>query len=148
MWCRRWTGGFTLVELLIVCAIIGILASMAAVNYSEATTRSKVSRVKADMFAMATAVESYATDNNKDPVRHHRWEQRGLEETSDALTMAHEAPFTEKVFDPDEGETTASVGLHVLTTPIAYLTCLPPDIFNIHAQPLESREVPVYWSYG
>ncbi|MCD6385170.1 prepilin-type N-terminal cleavage/methylation domain-containing protein [Candidatus Sumerlaeota bacterium] len=59
--------GFTLIELLIVVAIIAILAAIAVPNFLEAQVRSKVSRTKADMRSLATAIESYAVDNNKYP---------------------------------------------------------------------------------
>jgi prepilin-type N-terminal cleavage/methylation domain-containing protein len=55
---------FTLIELLIVVAIIAILAAIAVPNFLEAQTRAKVSRVKADHRTIATALESYAVDNN------------------------------------------------------------------------------------
>jgi prepilin-type N-terminal cleavage/methylation domain-containing protein len=68
---RRFsTHGFTLIELLIVVAIIAILAAIAVPNFLEAQTRSKVSRGKADMRAMATALEAYAVDNNVYPQCH------------------------------------------------------------------------------
>jgi len=62
--------GFTLIELLIVVAIIAILAAIAVPNFLEAQTRSKVSRTKADMRSMATALEAYYTDNNAYPNCH------------------------------------------------------------------------------
>ena len=58
---------FTLIELLIVVAIIAILAAIAVPNFLEAQTRSKVSRVKSDERSIATAIESYAVDNNHYP---------------------------------------------------------------------------------
>lgn len=59
--------GFTLIELLIVVAIIAILAAIAVPNFLEAQVRSKVSRVKADLRSISTALESYAVDNRKYP---------------------------------------------------------------------------------
>jgi len=55
---------FTLIELLIVIIIIAILVAIAAPNILEAQTRSRVSRVKADMRNMITAWESYYIDQN------------------------------------------------------------------------------------
>ena len=59
---------FTLIELLIVVAIIAILAAIAVPNFLEAQTRAKVSRMKSDMRTLATGMESYAVDNNKYPI--------------------------------------------------------------------------------
>lgn len=59
--------GFTLIELLIVVAIIAILAAIAVPNFLEAQTRSKVSRARADLRTIATALESYAVDYNRYP---------------------------------------------------------------------------------
>jgi prepilin-type N-terminal cleavage/methylation domain-containing protein len=58
---------FTLIELLIVVAIIAILAAIAVPNFLEAQVRSKVSRSKADIRTLATGIEAYAIDNNKYP---------------------------------------------------------------------------------
>ena len=76
------------------------------------------------------AVESYSVDHNKYPIRHHFWERDGRELDDDAATMFHHAPFSEKVFDPDGDEVSAEVGMHVMTTPVAYITALPHDVFN------------------
>jgi prepilin-type N-terminal cleavage/methylation domain-containing protein len=59
--------GFTLIELLIVVAIIAILAAIAVPNFLEAQTRAKVSRAKADMRTLTTALEAYAVDHNAYP---------------------------------------------------------------------------------
>src|SRR5260221_4163367 len=56
---------FTLIELLIVVAIIAILAAIAVPNFLEAQTRAKVSRVKADMRASVTGLEAYHVDYNR-----------------------------------------------------------------------------------
>lgn len=58
---------FTLIELLIVVAIIAILALIAVPNFLEAQVRSKVSRVKADMRTVGTALELYMVDFNHYP---------------------------------------------------------------------------------
>ena len=63
---RRGAGaGFTLVELLVVIAIIGLLAAVAIPNLLNAVQRGKQKRTMADMRALATAIESYAVDNDE-----------------------------------------------------------------------------------
>lgn len=101
--------GFTLIELLIVVAIIAILAAIAVPNFLEAQTRSKVSRVKADMRSMATALESYYVDNNAYPPCNNRGTALG---------------------DPSDSFTTDKY-LERLSTPVAYVSSVSfKDPFN------------------
>ncbi len=60
-------NAFTLIELLIVVAIIGILAAIAVPNFLNAQTRAKLARTEADLKALETALESYRLDNNAYP---------------------------------------------------------------------------------
>jgi prepilin-type N-terminal cleavage/methylation domain-containing protein len=64
---RRGKPAFTLIELLIVVAIIAILAAIAVPNMLEAQIRSKVARAKADMRTLAGALEQYHVDHNGYP---------------------------------------------------------------------------------
>ena len=54
--------GFTLVELLIVIAIILILIAIALPNFLDAQLRAKVTKVEAELVTVAHAVEVYRTD--------------------------------------------------------------------------------------
>jgi len=54
--------GFTLIELMIVIAIIIILAAIAIPNYLRMTDRARRSRVAGDFTSLATANEAYLVD--------------------------------------------------------------------------------------
>ena len=59
---KRKQKGFTLLELLVVCAIIGIIAAIAIPNLLVAIQRAKQRRTMVDMRNMATAWEARNTE--------------------------------------------------------------------------------------
>ncbi len=63
----RKRNAFTLIELLIVVAIIGILAAIAVPNFLNAQMRAKITRVKADFRTISTGFSMYQLDNNEYP---------------------------------------------------------------------------------
>jgi prepilin-type N-terminal cleavage/methylation domain-containing protein len=95
---------FTLIELLIVVAIIAILAAIAVPNFLEAQVRAKVSRVKSDSRALIVAAEAYRVDNNDYP-----WPNDEFLARRDITWDARQAR---------------------LTSPIAYITSLLRDPFR------------------
>ena len=64
---KRVQQGFTLIELMIVVAIIGILAAIALPAYQDYTVRAKVTEVILAASSAKTAVAEYAQTNNALP---------------------------------------------------------------------------------
>jgi len=56
--------GFTLIELMIVVAIIGILAAIAIPNFLRFQAKSKQSEAKTNLGGIFTAQTSYMAENN------------------------------------------------------------------------------------
>lgn len=79
-------SAFTLIELLIVVAIIAILAAIAVPNFLEAQIRAKVARVRSDLRTVATALETYYVDNNSYPPVPNNNQSLGYVEYVVALT--------------------------------------------------------------
>jgi len=114
---------FTLIELLIVVAIIGILAAIAIPNFLQAQVRAKYARAKADMRTLATALETYRVDHNEYPYFYlYRWE------------------YPESAQPPSAEYGTLEQNLYelkVITTPIAYTSSIGKDPFGQRGMPFD-----------
>jgi len=58
-------SGFTLVEIMIVVAIIALLAAIAVPNFLRARKRSQATRILEDLRIIDSAQDQYAIENNK-----------------------------------------------------------------------------------
>ncbi|HUT22815.1 MAG TPA: hypothetical protein VM492_00590 [Sumerlaeia bacterium] len=104
-------------------AIIAILAAIAVPNFLEAQVRSKVSRVKSDMRAMATAIESYATDHGRPPI--------GMCEYSNVTLLGWGGH--------------RDICYSQLTTPVAYMTSIMHDPFGAKTTQENRAEAAAYF---
>jgi general secretion pathway protein G len=63
----RPTGGFTLIEVMVVMALIVTLAGVGLSVYGNSVTRAKEATLKEDLFRMRDALDQYYADKNKYP---------------------------------------------------------------------------------
>ena len=64
---RRTATGFTLVEMLVVVALIGIVASIAMPAYKNSTTRARESVLREDLWVLRDLINQYHADKGKYP---------------------------------------------------------------------------------
>lgn len=119
--CRS-TRAFTLIELLIVVAIIGILAAIAIPNFLQAQIRAKVATAQADLRTLAQAMEQYRIDNNiyAYPTSRGAGLSLSLPRSEEIKMIANRtSPFLYGMFAEE------------LTTPVDYISSLPEDYFKL-----------------
>ena len=64
---RTQSAGFTLIELMIVMAIIGILITLAIPSFVGAIKHAREAALKEDLQTMRTAIDTYTMDKQKGP---------------------------------------------------------------------------------
>lgn len=86
---RNKDAGFTLVELMIVMAIIGVLAVIAVPSYIAAIKHAKEAVLKEDLHILRAAIDSYTMDKQKAPQSLDDLVQEGYLKTIPEDPMTH-----------------------------------------------------------
>ena len=112
-WHRAEQGGFTLVELLVVLAIIAILAGMAIVQYRNSIQLAQESTLKTNLVRMRDAIDQYYADKGKYPA------SLDILVTDHYLRKIPEDPFTKSadtwqtiLAEPDPANPSAAPGIY------------------------------------
>jgi type IV pilus assembly protein PilA len=82
---KRIQKGFTLIELMIVVAIIGILAAVAIPQYQDYTVKAKLSKVQSTLAPVKTAVALYFQEQGGFPAAADNWTSLGIGGTGPTL---------------------------------------------------------------
>lgn len=64
---QRREGGFTLIELVVVMAIIAVLASLAVPIFTAQIKRAREAVLREDLHVMRNAIDAYTMDKGKAP---------------------------------------------------------------------------------
>jgi general secretion pathway protein G len=109
------SGGFTLIELMIVIAIIFILLGLAAGRYDKTVKRSREAVLKHDLLILRQAIDNFTLDKQAAPQSLDDLQQAGYirEVPVDPMTQAKDwdPVFDNIVLSPDQ-VTTGMVDVH------------------------------------
>ena len=110
---RPRDAGFTLMEIMIVMALIVTLAGVGLSLYGNSVTRAKEATLKEDLFRMRDAIDQYYADKNKYPSSLQSLVSDGY------LRALPEDPFTrssstwlEVPAEPDPSNPSAEAGIY------------------------------------
>jgi prepilin-type N-terminal cleavage/methylation domain-containing protein len=118
-------AGFTLVEIMIVVAIIALLAAIAVPGFLRARKRSQASKVLNDLRLISSAMDQYAIEANKkseDPIDVADWTKYIKKDTALEATGAD-------IFGAAYGPQTVDHLPHVAQTTYDALSDVAPDPF-------------------
>ncbi|HRJ21200.1 MAG TPA: type II secretion system protein [Bryobacteraceae bacterium] len=109
--------GFTVIELLIVMAIIGILVSMAVPIYQRSVVRAKESVLKQNLFTMRSVIDNFTYDKSRAP-----------QSLQDLVTEGY---LRQVPVDPMTGEADWVV---VMEDSVTSVNQMEPGIFDVHSK--------------
>jgi general secretion pathway protein G len=110
---RDATAGFTLIELMVVVALISVLAGMGVVMYRNSVLRTQEAVLHEDLFRMRDAIDQYYADKAKYPASLEALVADGYlrQVPKDPITNSSETWQTVPA-EPDPSDPTAEVGIY------------------------------------
>jgi general secretion pathway protein G len=110
---RRAQAGFTLIEVMVVVALIAVLAGMGVVQYRNSVVRTKEAVLMEDLFRMRDAIDQYYADKARYPASLETLASEGYlrQVPKDPITNSSETWQT-ILAEPDAGNPIADVGIY------------------------------------
>jgi general secretion pathway protein G len=105
-------GGWTLIELMVVIALVMILATMALVQYRNSVTSAKEATLRSQLFIMRDAIDQYYADKGRypDSIQTLVSESYLRAVPRDPITTSSDTWQTVAA-EPEAGQITASAGI-------------------------------------
>jgi general secretion pathway protein G len=94
-------GGFTLLELITVVALIGILAAIALPNYKVAIIQAKEAVLKEDLYRLRDSIDQYYVDKGRYPASLAALVEDGYLRALPVDPITGSATWTEVLAEPD-----------------------------------------------
>jgi general secretion pathway protein G len=109
----RSASGFTLIELMIVIALISVLAGMGVVQYKNGVQHTAESVLRTDLFRMRDAIDQYYADKNKYPASLDTLVSDGYMRKVPEDPITHSADTWQTVAaEPDPANPTSEPGIY------------------------------------
>ena len=130
--------GFTIVELIITITIMGILMILAVVNVNASQTRARDDERKADVAAIASALESYYRVGTSSSTSYNRYPATTITASDTAIRAALRDANLTSFMAPNQTTTTAT--FIAATNAVQTITGVTPQptINQYVYQPLDS----------
>lgn len=96
-------GGFTLVELMIVVAIIGILATVAVPSYQSSLVKARETVLRQDLFTLRELLDHHRADRGKYPASLEDLVAAGYLRTIPADPFTSSSSSWQEISEPTEG---------------------------------------------
>jgi general secretion pathway protein G len=110
---RGSTGGFTLLELMIVLSLIVLLASIGMMGYKSTVQRGREAVLAEDLFRMRDAIDQFHVDKNKYPVDLSELVSSGYLRAIPVDPMTNSAETWQLVpAEPDPSNPSAELGVY------------------------------------
>jgi general secretion pathway protein G len=110
---KRRSAGFTMIELLVVLALISILATMGMAQYRNGVVHAREAVLKTDLFDLRDAIDQYYADKGQYPMTLDALVTDGYIRKIPVDPITNTADTWQTVpSEPDPNNPTASVGVY------------------------------------